>query len=395
MKVKYQLILLGNNRFKKNTLSSFHSKVKELGLDRNMIKEIGINNFQNQYKKNAPTVCLYFGGKQKATSNELTILKILLKDSVLVVPVVHNLNSFTKEVPDNIRHINGFQLSSADHVESLVSCILEGFSLLRLSRRLFISYKRDESTPIAIQLFEKLEEKGFDVFLDTHGVKKGYDFQEELWHRMVDSDIVVMLDTPKFLTSTWTRQELMKATDMSIGIVQCIWPGNTAAEHTGLCHQIKLTVSNFKKGKFNYKYKGDPISFTDSSVATIISEVESLRARSLAARQANIIKDFIYQAALRNLTVTLQPDKTITFSRKGKQILVIPTIGVPHAFTYDESRQLIRDIKKHHITKVYLLYDNRNIRKRWLSHLDWLNDYLPVEAVKTSEIDKWIGKMKR
>ncbi len=391
MTIKYQLIILGTNKLSSDVLKSLYAKIKDLGLDKSVLKLITQVNFSSNYKRNAPTVCLYFGAKSSVPKSDQAVLDAVIKDSVLVLPVVSNLNEYNKHVPDILSGVNGFELSSTNHIESLVSCILEGFSLLRLSRRLFISYRRVESRSIAIQLFEKLEEKGFDVFLDTHSVRKGDQVQDELWHRMVDCDIVVLLDTPKFLTSEWTKQELMKAMDMSIGILQCIWPGNICVPHSGLCQQMNLTDKNFEGGKFS----GDHIHFTEATVSTIISEVESLRARSLAARQTNMVKNFIYQAALQNLPVILQPHKTIITKKRGKKVLVIPTIGVPHAYTYDQSRDLIEQIKEKDVSKAYLLYDNRNIRQRWLTHLDWLNEYLPIEAIKTSEVDSWIKKMKR
>lgn len=387
MTTKYQLVIIGRgNTFRKTLLSHLFEKILHLGLTKDVIQLMDRKNFYKAYKHNAPTVCLYFGGSSKTKFPDLDILTELIKDSVLILPVVNSIETFSKETPDQIHAINGFALSHKDHVESLVSCVLEGFNLLRLSRRLFISYRRVESRSIAIQLFEKLEEKGFDVFLDTHSVRKGEQFQEELWHRMVDTDIVVMLDTSGFLTSEWTKQELMKATDMSVGILQCIWPNEPGADHTGLCQRFHLKKENFVKKKF----KGEHIHFTEATVSSIVSQVESLRARSWAARQTNIIKEFISQAKQNKIRATLQPQKTIILTRKGKKFLLIPTVGVPHAFTYNQSEEIVKNIKEKDISRAYLLYDHRNIRHRWLAHLDWLDDYLPVRSLKTNDIGKWL-----
>jgi hypothetical protein len=109
----------------------------------------------------------------------------------------------------------------------MVSVAFENFRLLRSERRLFISYRRVESQGIAIQLYEALDALGFDVFLDTHGVPPATDFQSVLWHRLADSDVVVLLDTPDFRTSRWTVQELARANATSLQILHLLWPGWT------------------------------------------------------------------------------------------------------------------------------------------------------------------------
>src|SRR5262249_25131364 len=51
----------------------------------------------------------------------------------------------------------------------------------------------------------------FDVFLDTHSVSVAADFQAALWHRLCDSDVLVMLDTPDYFASRWTTAEWGRA----------------------------------------------------------------------------------------------------------------------------------------------------------------------------------------
>jgi hypothetical protein len=211
MKTKYQLIKIGaDNIFYKEILDTLYHHINELGLAKESILEIDERNFHVDYKGNAPTFCLYFSNDSGSFKN-IDLLEILIKDANLILPIASDLSKFSTQIPKELANVNGFELASRHDIEKLVSSILEGFSLLRLSRRLFISYKRDESSTVAIQLYEQLEKNGFDVFLDTHSIRPGEPFQEELWHRMSDTDVVVMLNTPGFLNSRWTTQELAKA----------------------------------------------------------------------------------------------------------------------------------------------------------------------------------------
>jgi hypothetical protein len=387
MTTKYQLIKIGdNNLLYPRVLDTLHHHVAELGLLKDSIIEINESNFQKEYKRNAPTFCLYFGSDSGSFKN-IDLLKTLIKDANLVLPIASDLKMFTAQIPKELHNINGFELASANDIERLVSCILEGLSLLRLSRRLFISYKRDESSTVAIQLFEQLEKNGFDVFLDTHSIRPGEPFQEELWHRMADTDVIVLLNTPGFLNSNWTTQELAKANSMSIGFLQIIWPSHKLERDAELSIPFQLSDTNFGNSIFK-----EPKSYLNSNtISNIVSEVESLRARSLASRQDNIITEFIASSNRVGIIVDLQSEKFITVKRSdGKELVIIPTVGVPQAFTYNQSEELVARIKSKNVAGVYLLFDHRNIREKWIKHLDWLDNYLPVKTIKIVKAEEWL-----
>ncbi|HLP32513.1 MAG TPA: toll/interleukin-1 receptor domain-containing protein, partial [Bacteroidia bacterium] len=305
MTTKYQIIKLGSdNPFYKEVLDTLYHHIIELGIAKESIIEIDETNFSQEYKGNAPTFCLYFGSNSGDFKN-IDLLDILIKDANLVLPIASDITKFKHQIPTELENVNGFELASSNDIEKLVSCILEGLSLLRLSRRLFISYKRDESSTVAIQLFEQLEKNGFDVFLDTHSIRPGEPFQDELWHRMADTDVVVLLNTPGFLNSNWTAQELAKANSMSIGILQLIWPTHKLERDAELSIPFQLSDSDFGNDIFK-----EPTSYLKPEIISkIINQVESLRARSLASRQDNIITEFIASSNRVGKKADLQSEK--------------------------------------------------------------------------------------
>jgi len=390
MTTQYQIIIIGSeNPLIKELLKTFYHHIVELGLREDSILVIDENNFHKEYKANAPSFCLYFGSKTSNFEN-LDLLSILQKDATLILPIVYDLKLFRKQIPKGLENINGFHLSSKNEIESLVSSILEGLSLLRLSRRLFISYKRDESTAVAVQLFEQLEKSGFDVFLDTHSIRPGEPFQEELWHRMSDTDVIVLLNTPGFLDSNWTTQELAKANSMSIGIIQLIWPSHKLERDAEISIPFQLTDADFGNKKFN----SSKSYLAVKTINKVVSQVESLRARSLASRQDNIITEFVASSKRIGRKVELQPEKFLTVKGSdGKEHIIIPTVGVPQAFTYNQSEELVNRIKSKNVGGAYLLYDHRNIREKWLNHLAWLDNYLPIKTIKIVEAEVWLKKI--
>ena len=175
MEVKYQLVIIGfAHPLLDKVKETFFKRIEDLGLDGKSVDILNETNFSSMHKNNAPTVGLYFGRDDDSSPFlHVDILDALIHSAAYILPVVEDLEGFRGRVPEELKDINGFKLSGEDDVDPLVTSILEGFSLLRTSRRLFISYKRTESTGVAIQLYEALEMAGFDVFLDTHSVRPG------------------------------------------------------------------------------------------------------------------------------------------------------------------------------------------------------------------------------
>lgn len=386
---KYQLAFLGTpNSFWDSIQDVFLKHISELGMSKDMVVVLDEKNFAIEYKANAPLYCLYFGDPS-GNFKDADILTKLIVDASLILPVTDDLTRFSATIPKELRTINGFELSSQQRIEPLVSVILEGLGLLRNTRRLFISYKRDESSKVAIQLFEQFEKNGFDVFLDTHSIRHGEPFQDELWHRLADTDIVVLLNTPGFLKSEWTKEELARANAMMIGVLQLIWPTHKQEREAEISIPIQLEANDFGNSHFT-----DSNSYlTNETILTIVQQAESLRARSLAARQDNIVSEFISAANKTGVPVNLHPEKIITATKtSGKNYVMIPTIGVPQAMRYNQAEEVVKKLSSITSPEVYLLYDHINIRDKWLSHLDWLDKHLPIKTIKIFDAEQWLLK---
>jgi len=384
-KYKYQIILLGEyHKNKELIIAEIKKQVADLGIEVDILDFIERTVFSNYYANN-PTVVLYFG----AISNvfpDIDLLKVLQDNQEVIIPIVSDLTSCNKELPKELSIINAFELKNEDSITSLVTCVLENLGLLRKTRRLFISYKRNESRDVAIQLYEALDASGFDVFLDTHSIRPGDVFQDELWNRMVDTDVVVLLNTQNFDKSRWTKEELAKANDMTIGIYQIIWNGCKPLQSSDF--SIKKTLL---KKDINRKKR-----LKENKIQSIIQEIEGMRARCLAARQDNICTEFLKILDNHKIEKSLLSFKrTILFkTNKNKHYAVIPTIGIPKAETCEEIESFKTLISSEKIEILYILYDHRNIRDRWTNHLEWLNKYVPVKTKKLLEAEQWINQIK-
>ncbi len=386
MKYKYQLILLGENEdlFNKVKLELL-DRFDELKLIQDMLKIITKDSIED-YTGAEPAYVIYSGHKDKLDKKTEEILHSQKLDGNVILPVY--LDNFKNEIPDFLSNQNGLKFD--DNIKKICNLVLEGFELLRKNRKVFISYKRSESSNIAIQLYEALEQNNFDVFLDTHSVDKGEDFQEELWHRMTDCDVILMLNTKEFLKSEWCNKELEKAHIKRIGIVHLIWPDCEFEDFAHLAYSKKLLNRDFDKPIFSDLIKG---RLKGEILQEIVNLIEGARARNLASRQDSLITDFTQAAHNNKMDVNLQYSRYITQDlSNGKRIVYIPTVGVPQSINCHNSQKLISKIEKNQIESIYLIYDEMSIRNYWLEHLDWLNNYLDIQTIKKQNFNTWFSK---
>lgn len=386
MRYKYQLILLGENvEFFEKLKLEISKRFDELKLIQDLLKIITIDNI-SEYSGAEPAYVIYSGHKDNLDAITEDVLVKQKLDGNIILPVFKH--DFTKEIPDVIRSLNGLKLDN--NISKICNLILEGFELLRKNRKIFISYKRSESSNVAIQLYEALEANNFDVFLDTHSVDKGEEFQEELWHRMTDCDVIVMLNTKGFLKSEWCNKELEKAHIKRIGIVHLLWPDSDFEKFAQLAHSLQLKNGDFEKPLFSDLSKG---RLKEPIVKNLIDLVEGARARNLASRQDALITDFTQSGYNYSIELNLQFSRYITQELDtGKRIVYIPTVGVPQSINCQNSQRLIQRIEKKQIDSIHLIYDDLSIRDYWLNHLDWLNKRLEIQTIKKQDFNNWFKK---
>lgn len=341
--------------------------------------------------RRAPTAAVYFGGPGVAADPATEeLLGELVRDAVLVVPVVPDLRSYADSVPGVLHPINGMGPAAGDPGrDAIAGRVLEGLALLRSTRSLFISYRRVESRGVALQLHDALDERGFTVFLDTHSVRVGEAFQETLWHRLTDADVMVLLDTPGFIASRWTAQELAEANNRGIGIVQAIWPRQSTTAKAALGLPLLLTEADFVAGA---PRPDENDLLTDSAVARITAAVESHRARSLAARHTGLVTAFCRMAEAAGCVATVQPERYIRVRAPGSRraAAVVPHVGVPTSVTYHEAAGRRTRQRALRTARLALLYDHLGIRREWLDHLAWLNRSCQVRSLRLAEAKTWL-----
>lgn len=321
----------------------------------------------------------YFGGD---ANGDLDSARLLLEASLPIIPTILSDGDFGSDIPDFLQFTNGLKLADEDtEMTELAAAMLECVGLLRRQRRVFVSYRRTEARAAAVQLHDTLSARGFDVFLDTHDILKGEPFQDALWHRLCDSDVMVMLDTPTYFESKWTRQEIGRARAKDIQVLRVVWPEHTPNRMTDLAETIYLEAAELA---------GADGPIIDVTVDVIALAVERLRSRSIASRYMSITGRL--RADVEKIGGTVEgigPHRAISIRLPDNQkIWAYPVVGIPSAETLNDIAE--KAARANHVGTPVLIYDHIGIRDAWGAHLQWLDEQIKaVRSIKVSEV-AWV-----
>jgi len=328
----------------------------------------------------APVAGVFFGGGN-LSADMVAAAERLVADHAFMLPVVPTLDGYQRQVPEVLYGINGMAASTADELSAVGLRVVEELGLVRRRRHAFLSYCRRDSAKVAQQVYQALDQRGWQVFLDTHSVSTGVPFQPFLWDRLNDADLLVLFDTPGAVTSHWVGEELARASNLGIALLQLVWPGHDRAVGTDFAHVRYLNEADFRAGKW-VTYGGRRLR--SSEVRSIAFTAESIRARAVAVRRARLVGELTARAAHHGLTARAQPERFIEIEGRRDNYLFVPTIGAPRsADLHDAEQYAHRGVPR-------LLYDPAGLLDSRRAHLGWLNSHLPVEAVPTTALGSWL-----
>lgn len=366
----YQLALLGSPTFDQiseleqslgHTVGMFNLRLgNEIGW------EVCPESFDPKQQKSAAAV--FFGGENAPLAN----IDKLLERGIPLLPVVSDANRVSVDIPALLQPFNCLAYTTGG-MQRVATALLECVGLLPTQRRVFVSYRREEAREAAVQLFDALSARLFDVFLDTHGIPPAEDFQTMLWHRLCDSDVLVMLDTPSYFESRWTSAEFGRALAKGISVLRIGWPDCSPSARTATASCVDLLPEDvdFDSGRL-----------AGGAVERICLRLEEVRSQSHAVRSVNLVSNLrIAIQAIGGEVIGVGSNKAVHVRLPDDRIVVVyPTVGVPASTTLHEAVMHTPD------QSVAVLYDHVGLHPRWLSHLDWLGQYIHTARwVKASE----------
>lgn len=358
----YEVALLGNvpSSVAEQITLELQSKLGELGF--RIGDEVSLftglpSEFRPSGERCSAALCFAIDAQEEQSVTKL------MERGVAVIPVSTTGKGFMTEFPPLVAALNGLSLDKATP-SGLVLALLECASLLPRQRRVFISYRRDESTEAALQLYAALSARLFDVFLDTHDIHPGQHFQEVLWQRLCDCDVLLFLDTAKYFESRWTDAEFGRANWRGIPLLRAAWPGVPLNERAQLSTSVDLSGADFGENSGH---------LTEDAIKRICDAVEDARTRSVASRFQQLVttlRNSVSRVNGRIEGISLRRS-LIVATPNGKRIAVYPALGVPTSYTlYDATRD-------NHPPPVAVVYDDGGVDERdWQAHMDWISQYV-------------------
>jgi hypothetical protein len=315
------------------------------------------------------SVVVFLGSQPQHTVG----LDSVLRAGIPVLPVASRSANVQREIPEALLPLNALCLES-DGRDRLTSAILEMIGLLPRQRRVFLSYKRSEARQAALQLFDELSSKVFDVFLDTNDIAPGEDFQAVLWNRLCDSDVLVMLDTPNYFSSRWTSAEYGRALAKNIAVLRIEWPDSTPSTRTATASRVELVTAEL-----------DPTTgaLHPQALDRICKQLEEVRSKGHAVRHLSMVstvREAIQRIGGDISGIGRRSSVHLTLP-DGRTIRAFLTTGVPGSQTLHDA------LTESPSGKPAIVYDHIGLHPDWLRHLDWLGEVV-TEArwVKSSEV---------
>jgi hypothetical protein len=313
------------------------------------------------------SAAVFFGGNNPPLAN----IASLLKRGIPVLPVPSDIVNVSTEIPEVLRPLNC--LGYNEGAVRVATALLECAGLLPRQRRVFVSYRRNEAREAALQLFDVLSARLFDVFLDTHGIPPAEDFQAMLWHRLCDSDVLVMLDTPSYFGSRWTEAEYGRALSKGITVLRVGWPGFTPSKRVATASRVDLTESEIDLASGR---------IADQALDRICKNLEQVRSRSIAVRTVNLVSNLrIAIETIGGQVIGVGPSRAVHVRlADDRPVVVYPTVGVPTSSTLHDASLVSPD------QKVAVVYDHVGLDPKWQGHLDWLGGHVATAKwIKSAE----------
>lgn len=145
------------------------------------------------------------------------VVRQWLSQGFTVVAVLSEDRDPQVALPSSLR--SSVALRYRDSVTETTQEIVDLLLLGGEERRAFISYAHRDGSDLAVRLFDVLARRRFDVYLDRFRTAPSTDFVERIDDELRDKAMVVVVETPEAVVSTWVLHEIMTARHRGHGLV--------------------------------------------------------------------------------------------------------------------------------------------------------------------------------
>jgi hypothetical protein len=209
-----------------------------------------------------------------------------LLDTVWALPLLpaEPANAASNTLPPELRRQHT-AFWHGDAIEELALTVLARAGVTSLDRRVFISYRRVDTKPMADQLFDALSRLNYSVYLDTVSTHPGLDFQNQLFEHLADKSMVVVLQSASFHQSQWTMAEVEFALRHNLSLLILRFPD--AKDSLAGCRagdQLMLERDDLDPNQ------GPPFALTSGALVRVVNRINRVHDLELVARRFDMYK---------------------------------------------------------------------------------------------------------
>ena len=301
-----------------------------------------------------------------------------------VLPLVREHDSPSVVVPAVIGRLNA-QVWLTDPDPALT--VLRFLGIAETDRRLFLSYRRIESSGIALQLRAALSERAYDVFLDRFSVPPGDDFQRRIDIELADKALLVVLESESAIGSDWVQHEVVYALSHHIGVLALTLPcTSTEQQFEVIDEAFRLRLDNSECAG-----TGATAQLTAPAVERVLHEVELVYAHEVRRRRLQLLaaaSDFLHQAGYER---ELLAEWSLLANRGPGDRLIVsvtPVAPTPQALrTVDLLRQDVeRDGRPGAVRMTYLVHAAPELDPDGAALVQWVVGSRPLQLSPIAEL---------
>jgi hypothetical protein len=207
---------------------------------------------------------------------------------VAVLPVVKPEADIFSILPEVLRPLNAVTWTRGG--VAAVGAILRLLGLTERERRLFLSYRRHDTSSLALQLREHLGRRAYDVFLDRFSVPPAADFQRRIDVELSDKAFVLLLESPSAAGSEWVQHEVAFALSHGISLLALSMPDTPkSARFPSVDPAFRLELGEEDTEPASDALGPNDVVLKEMALEKVLDEIESRYARQLRRRRASLL----------------------------------------------------------------------------------------------------------
>jgi hypothetical protein len=225
-----------------------------------------------------------------------------------VLPVFPEGKNVSNVLPNFIDKINC--LFWNDSVREAIPTILSIVGLTTDEFRVFISYRRSDTSALAEQLFDALSRQNYNVFLDRFRLPPGINFEVRLQQELADKSMVLLLESETIHDSYWTNFEIEFAKKHRLGLFAIQVPNGESVSGIDDSQRVVLNNSDFL-------HPTDNFTLTSEALERVVKRTMAEHDKALMRRRSLLRQNMIDALLLRGIPLNaIKSNGVLTFGSR-------------------------------------------------------------------------------